>query len=64
MKKFFQKIVGTLKSKTFWVNVIGGALQIVNKLQGEIIPVETAIVIQVCLNVVVRWITGEPLEDK
>lgn len=60
MKKF----IGLLKSKTFWVNVLGMGLQIVNKLQGEIVPVEAAVVIQAGLNILIRMITGDRLEDK
>jgi uncharacterized membrane protein len=59
-----KKLIGMLKSKTFWVNILGMCLQIVNKLQGEIIPVEAAVVIQTVVNILIRLITKDAVEDK
>jgi hypothetical protein len=59
-----KKIIGLLKTKTVWVNVLGGALQIVNIMNGQIIPAEYAVVIQGVLNIVIRAITTKPVEAK
>jgi len=59
-----KKLIGLLKSKTFWVNLIGVILQIVNNLQGEIIPTEYAIAIQGILNIIIRFFTTESLDKK
>lgn len=59
-----KKIKGLLKSKTFWLNVIGGAAQIINATSGHWIPVEQAAGIQAILNVIVRMMTNKPLDDK
>lgn len=60
-KRFF---VGLLKSKTFWLNVVGGALSVVNAVEGELIPPETAVSIVAGLNIVNRMLTSKPLTEK
>lgn len=59
-----KSIIKLFKSKTVWVNLLGGAAQIVNATQGEIIPVEYAVLIQTIINIAVRAITSKPISDK
>ena len=59
-----KKLKGLLKSKTFWLNVVGGAIQIVNAVSGHWIAPEHAAGIQAVLNVVMRMITTKPLDEK
>lgn len=59
-----KQIIGMLKSRSNWVNIIGGALQIVNLAQGQVIPAEYAVLIQMGLNIVLRFITKKPVSEK
>ena len=62
MKK---KILGLLKSKTFWFNVVSGGIALVSNLQGEsILSNETALTVIGVGNVVLRMLTTKPLEKK
>ena len=63
-EKIIATLINLMKTKTVWVNLIGAALQIVNSLTGEVIPVQTAIIIQAVLNAVVRLITDKPVIAK
>lgn len=58
------KVLGLLKSKTFWFNVVSGGLSLVNNLQGEVIPNETAATIIGVGNILLRMLTTKPLEKK
>lgn len=64
LKTVMRYAVKLLKTKTMWVNVLGGIAQIVNASQGELIPVELAVAIQTIINVAVRTITKKPVEEK
>jgi hypothetical protein len=60
LKKY---LIGLLKSRTTWVNIVGGALQIVNLSQGIIAP-EKAVMIQGGLNLLMRVLTTEAVNKK
>jgi hypothetical protein len=64
MEKVLGYLWKILKTKTFWVNFLGGVLQIVNATTVEIIPVEIATTIQFVINMLVRMITTEPVSKK
>ncbi len=55
---------GLLKTKTFWVNVVGGTLQVINHELGGIIPEEVTIALQVLVNICVRIVTRKPVWEK
>lgn len=55
---------GLIKSKTFWLNVVGGILQIINAGSGHWISVEIATSIQAVLNIGVRLLTNKAIVDK
>jgi hypothetical protein len=61
VKKTF---IGLLKSKTFWINAVGGGLEIVNALNGNLIPTEAAVSILMVLNIANRFLTSKPLNEK
>jgi len=63
MNKVMKTLKGYLKSKTFWLNVIGGAGMLVNHSQG-LIPDEYAGIIMAILNIVNRKLTKKALEEK
>lgn len=51
-----------LKSKTVWLNVIGGAIAIVQALQGQPwIDPEIQVLILSVLNGILRFITKQPI---
>ena len=56
-------LLGLLKSKTVWVNVLGGVAQIANNAAG-VIPPDVALVIQVAVNIAVRLLTNKPVAAK
>lgn len=58
------KVWKLLKTKTFWINAVGGALLIVNDLNGKIIPTEAATTALVVLNMVNRLLTTKPVSEK
>ena len=53
-----------LKTRTVWVNILGGALQLVNLGTGQVIPAEYAVIIQGVLNIAIRAITTKPVSEK
>lgn len=57
-------LVGYLKSKTFWVNVVGVIIQVVNAHGGQWFSTETGVIVQGALNLVVRALTTKPLSNK
>jgi hypothetical protein len=57
-------VIGLLKSKTFWFNVITGTLSIVDSLNGNAIPVQYKAAIIAIGNVFLRLITTTPVETK
>jgi hypothetical protein len=54
-------ILKILKTKTFWLNAIGGALLIVNDLNGKLIPADMATSALVILNILNRFLTTKPV---
>lgn len=60
---FLKKLKGLFKSKQVWLNILGVAIQVLN-IENQWIPPTAAVYIQGILNVIVRWITKKPLEDK
>jgi hypothetical protein len=54
---------GYLKSKTFWLNVVGGAVAVVTAMKG-VVPEEYAIAALALLNIVNRALTNKSLSDK
>lgn len=57
-------IIGALKSRTVWINIVGGGLEIVNALNGNVIPPATAATILMVLNIANRFLTSKPLNEK
>jgi hypothetical protein len=67
MKKFnLNKGAGMkiFKTRTFWLNICGGALICVNDLAGKIIPTEAATTILVVLNIINRFLTTKPVSER
>lgn len=60
MKKI---LIGYLKSKTFWLNVIGGCMLIINASQGYI-PDQAAATALAVLNIINRALTNKSLNQK
>lgn len=56
-------VKGLLRSRVFWFNTITGALEVTNALVG-IVPPGTAMAINVVGNIVLRFLTTEPLSAK
>jgi len=56
-------LMGYLKSKTFWLNVVGGSILIVNASQGYI-PDQAAATILAVLNILNRALTNKALSQK
>ncbi len=50
-----------LQSKTVWLNVLGILIMIVNELAGKMIPTEYAALALAILNIIVRFLTKQPL---
>jgi hypothetical protein len=57
-------IKGALKSKTVWFNVVTGTLEIVNVLNGSVIPSAVAGTVITVGNIVLRFLTTKPLDQK
>ena len=64
MNNVLKILLKLFKTKTVWVNILGACLQIVNSLTGEVIPVQTAIIIQAVINAIVRMVTNKPVSEK
>lgn len=56
-------IKGALKSKTVWFNLITGALEIAN-LFAPVLPPGSMTAINVVGNVLLRFVTTQPLSEK
>ena len=56
-------IKGALKSKTVWFNIITGAMELANAF-GGFLPPGVAMTVNVVGNVMLRFVTSEPLEAK
>ena len=56
-------IIGLLKSKTVWTNILGALVQVLNYNQGWIDP-QIALGIQTIANILIRMITKKPIADK
>jgi hypothetical protein len=59
-----KKLIGLMKSKTFWVNILGIGGVIVNEATGELITPEHAGIALAVLNIILRIVTKKPLEEK
>ena len=59
-----KKLNGLLKSKVFWFNAITGTLEIVNLLNGSLIPHEAAAAIVAIGNIALRFVTDKGLDQK
>jgi len=57
-------ILKLIKTKTFWVNLIGLGLLVVNELTGKYISTESAATIVFFLNLGVRLLTTKPVSEK
>lgn len=55
---------GLMKSKTFWANVLMAAAEVVNELQGGLIPSQYAVEIIAAVNIGLRFLTTKPLSEK
>jgi hypothetical protein len=55
---------GLLKSRVFWFNTVTGTLEIVNLLNGSVIPAGAASTIIVVGNIALRFLTNKALADK
>jgi hypothetical protein len=50
------------KSKTFWANVISGAVVLLDKLSGlNVVPADVAVVVVTLLNIILRMVTDQPV---
>lgn len=56
-------IKGALKSKTVWFNAITGALELTNAF-GGFLPPGVGMAVNVVGNVILRFVTSEPLSSK
>jgi hypothetical protein len=52
------------KSKTFWLNVVGMAILIVNSQAGHLIPTEYGALALAILNIANRFLTNQPVTLK
>lgn len=57
-------VLGLLKSKVFWANVITGALTILDEATIKCLSAENKALIIAVLNVFLRFVTNKPLADK
>lgn len=55
---------GLLKSKTFWFNLISGVIMFLSETHGKVVPTEIATSIIVAGNIVLRFLTNKPLNEK
>lgn len=55
---------GLLKSKTFWFNVTVGIIEIVDVLNGKVIPLEISGAVIAVGNIFLRFLTKKPLSEK
>ena len=67
MKNFLNKLGKLIYSKTFWINLLMAFLVIAPRIaelpQYSLAPETTSFVIFL-VNIVLRWITKKPLEEK
>jgi hypothetical protein len=59
-----KNLLKLFKTKTVWVNLLGGAAQIINLANGQFIPAEYAVVAQGLINIIVRAITKKSISEK
>jgi uncharacterized membrane protein len=60
-KRAWRKMV---KSKTFWFNLITGALVVTDQLTGKVIPAQYSASIVAIGNVILRYLTTKPINEK
>jgi hypothetical protein len=58
------KYMKLLKSKTFWFNLVTGAVTIADALNGRVIPVEVSGAVIAVGNIILRLMTNKPIEEK
>lgn len=58
-----EKVKGLLKSKVFWLNLASLGVEVTGALAG-VVPSGTALVVVNVLNIVLRTVTNESLEQK
>lgn len=59
-----KKLLGLLKSKTFWLNVVAVALALLDEGTIKCLTAEQKAAIIGILNVANRFLTNKPLEEK
>jgi hypothetical protein len=60
-----KKLIGALKSKTVWFNIITGALELINALAVPLgIQPGVLTIVAAVGNVALRFLTSHPLEQK
>jgi len=67
MKKFVNKSTKLIYSKTFWINLLMALLVIIPnavELPEYTLSPETTSFIILMVNIVLRWLTNKPLEEK
>lgn len=58
-------LIGALKSKTVWFNVITGVLAVVDKLSGtDLVSAEILAIVVTVGNFALRFLTSKPLVEK
>lgn len=55
---------GLLKSKTFWLNAAAGAIAILNKHMGDIVPPDYIPMATALANIANRFLTTKSLAEK
>lgn len=67
MKNFLTKLTKLIYSKTFWINFLMAFLVIVPRmaeLPQFTLSAEMTSFVLFIVNIILRWITNEPLEEK
>lgn len=60
-----KKIKQLLKSKTFWLNVVGCLFIVINdQALNRFIPTEYLVSVQAILNIANRYLTNKPMNEK
>ncbi len=57
------KLIGALRSRTVWFNIVTGALEVANLLTGYA-PAGILVGVNVAGNIALRFLTAEPLAAK
>jgi hypothetical protein len=59
-----KSLQGLLKSKTFWFNLVSGIVMFLSETNGKVVSTEIATSIIVAGNIVLRFLTNKPLNEK